>query len=433
MVAVIHQSTRLDVVLNYNERKVKAGVAVCLEAGYYPVDAAELSFAQKLRRLELLTELNQRTKHNSVHISLNFDPSEKLPDEALRAIAEAYLEKIGFELQPYLLYKHMDAGHPHLHIVTTNIKADGKAIHLHNLGVNKSRPACVAIEKEFGLVVATDKHIKQAYRTDAVNAARVLYGKSETKRAIGNVLQAVLQVYNYTSLPELNAVLKLYNVVADRGEENSRVFKHQGLVYRVLDDKGNKVGVPIKASLFFKDTKLKDLQWRFEKNKLRKDDPVAKRKLRNLVDGYFLGRAKSLDGLVAALKDKGVDMVVRRNEEGLVYGLTYIDHLSKGVYNGSALGKAYSANAIRERCLGTGAGEGKKQNGQAQKPGLRGYENGNGARNLSSEFPGGGFGHNEPGSGFVETLLAADEPSEAMDWELKWKRRKKKKERLSPG
>jgi len=133
-------------------------LAVCLEAGYYPVKADDLNFHQKLRRLEMLTELNQRTKYNSVHISLNFDPSEKLPDELLKQIAEEYLDKLGFGGQPYLLYRHEDAGHPHLHIVTTNIQPDGRAIHLHNLGKRKSEPARKEIEIKYGLIKAEESN-----------------------------------------------------------------------------------------------------------------------------------------------------------------------------------------------------------------------------------------------------------------------------------
>jgi len=432
MVAVIHQSTSLRNILNYNEQKVKAGLAVCLEAGYYPVEAADLNFHQKLRRLEILTELNQRTKYNSVHISLNFDPSEKLPDELLKKIAEEYLDKLGFGGQPYLLYRHEDAGHPHLHIVTTNIQPDGKAIHLHNLGKRKSEPARKEIEIKYGLIKAEESKLQRAYKLKPVNAARVLYGKSETKRAIGNVLQTVLPLYKYASLAELNAVLRQYNIVADRGEENSRIFRHSGLVYRVLDEKGNKVGVPIKASLFFKDTTLKFLERNFEANKQAKDDPKAKLRLKNAIDLYFLGRDKSLDGLVAALKKQGVDTVVRRNEQGLIYGITYVDHQSKCVFNGSNLGKAYSANAIKERCLETGAGEGKKQNGEAKKMAQGGYANGVKGRDFSHDFAG-----NEAGSvsgfGLADVLLDAGNGQQSMDWELKRKRKKKKRLRISPG
>jgi len=68
--------------------------------------------------------------------------------------------------------------------------------------------------------------------------------------AIQNILENVLNRYKYTSLPELNAVLHQYNVKAERGTENSKVYQTGGLLYRVLDTNCNPVGVPIKASLF---------------------------------------------------------------------------------------------------------------------------------------------------------------------------------------
>ena len=70
----------------------------------------------------------------------------------------------------------------------------------------------------------------------------------ETKRSISNVVGAVFSQYKFTSLPEFNAALKQFNVIADRGKEEGRIYKNRGLVYRILDADGNKVGVPIKAS-----------------------------------------------------------------------------------------------------------------------------------------------------------------------------------------
>src|SRR4051795_9469405 len=160
------------------------------------------------------------------------------------------MQKIGFGEQPYLVYQHHDAGHPHLHIVTTNIKQDGKRIALHNLGQHQSMKASKEIEQEFDLVKALSK-TRMRYELQPVNAQKVQYGKSETKRAITNVLDAVLPYYKYTSLAELNAILKLYNVVADRGSEQSRIYKNEGLVYHILNEQGEKIGIPIKASLIY--------------------------------------------------------------------------------------------------------------------------------------------------------------------------------------
>src|ERR1700744_3560360 len=175
MVAVVHTHKSLRDCLNYNENKVQAGLAVCLEAGFYPMDAADMSFHQKLRRLELLTELNQRTKVNTLHVSLNFHPSEQPSEVLLKEIAEVYLEKIGFGGQPYLLYQHFDAGHPHIHLLTTNIKADGRAINMHNIGKDQSQQAREEINERYHLVQGTKAEDDALLRFKPVNVQRALY------------------------------------------------------------------------------------------------------------------------------------------------------------------------------------------------------------------------------------------------------------------
>jgi hypothetical protein len=430
MVAVIRSSSSLRNCLNYNEQKVKAGLAKCLEAAYYPMDAEDMTFYQKLARLEKLTELNQRTKVNSVHISLNFDPSEKLRDDQLREISEVYLEKIGFGGQPYLLYQHWDAGHPHIHLVTTNIKPDGKAINLHNLARNQSEKARKEIEISFGLVKAEDSSQREHFRLKPVKVARVLYGKMETKRAIAGVLNSVLKSYKFTSLPELNAVLGLYHVTADAGGEHSRLREHEGLLYRVLDERGNKVGVPIKASDFSSKPTLKNIREKFAVNDEARAD--FRGRVRNAVDLALLRDGLDLKGLQDALKMDGIDLVIRQNADGIIYGLTYVDHVKKTVFNGSDLGRAYSAPAILERCANGVACEGKRKIGEAKNIGRQGAaESDLGPGRREEVFA--GEGKSLPGPGFAGTLLDTGYQPEVMGWQLKRKKKKKKQQRLSPG
>ncbi len=77
MVAKIKSGKSLIGALNYNEQKVKAGKAVLLAAQLYSKDMKLLSFNDKLFRLTDLADRNQRTKTNTVHLSLNFDLSEQ--------------------------------------------------------------------------------------------------------------------------------------------------------------------------------------------------------------------------------------------------------------------------------------------------------------------------------------------------------------------
>jgi hypothetical protein len=141
MVAKIKSGKSLIGALNYNENKVKAGKAVLIASSGYAKNYDMLTFYDKLFRLKDLAERNIRTRTNTLHLSLNFDLTEKLDTEKLVTIADEYMKGIGFENQPYLIYKHSDAGHPHIHIVTTNIDSDGKRISLHNIGELKSEQA----------------------------------------------------------------------------------------------------------------------------------------------------------------------------------------------------------------------------------------------------------------------------------------------------
>ena len=348
MVARIKTPAAITRALNYNEQKVKQGHACLLHAANYLKDAHELNFKEKLKRFQNLIMLNERAKTNSLHISLNFDNSDKLSAEKFIVIANTYMNKIGFAEQPYLVYQHNDAGHPHIHIVTTNIKSDGKRISLHNIGRNQSEKARKEIEKEFGLIRADDKQ-RLNYELKPVNVQKVQYGKAETKRAITNVLDHVLPTYKYTSLAELNAVLQQYNVVADRGKENSRIYNNNGLVYRILNSMGQKVGVPIKASLIYNKPTLKNVTAYFEKN--QKERLTHKRRLVNIIDFALLKHSnRSLKDLISVLQKEKIQVVLRQNEKGDIYGITYVDFQTKCVFNGSQLGKQYSANAIRQRC-----------------------------------------------------------------------------------
>ncbi|MEB2776337.1 relaxase/mobilization nuclease domain-containing protein [Algoriphagus sp. D3-2-R+10] len=154
MVAIIKTSTSLRRPFHYNENKVGQGVAELLFAQNYPINNAQQTGELRLKYLLKLASLNSRTGVNAVHISLNFAPGEEFEKEKLQHISREYMKGVGFENQPYLVYRHTDAGHPHLHIVTTNIALDGKRIPLHNIGKLKSEPTRKAIEKEFGLVPA---------------------------------------------------------------------------------------------------------------------------------------------------------------------------------------------------------------------------------------------------------------------------------------
>lgn len=355
MVAKIRSGKSIIGALSYNENKVVNGKAILIWQSGFHKDIHEMNFHDKLLRFKDLTMRNERTKTNAVHISLNFAIGEKLHIEKLNDIASNYMENIGFGQQPFLVYLHQDAGHPHVHIVSTNIKSSGERISLHNLGRTKSETARKLIEQQYGLIPATRN---EEHQQESISLKKVDYGKVDTKRAISNVVRQVVDNYKYKSIPELNAILGYFNVFVDRGSKESRMYNKNGLLYWALDDNGKKIGVPIKASSIYGSPTLKNLELKFNLNGYKRIE--TRNQLKYAIDVAMKVKA-SQNGFKQTLQAKGIDVVFRTNEQGRLYGVTFVDHRLKVLFNGSDLGKSYSAAALNDWFI-------KPQSPQTSKP-----------------------------------------------------------------
>ena len=340
MVAKILSGKSIRGILVYNEQKVEKGVASILLASGFATDIHRLNLLQKLSRFQRLTELNPRARTNALHISLNFHADDKLDDETLQGIALRYMEKLGFGEQPFIAYRHFDTAHTHLHIATVNIQRDGSRIDLHDIGRKVSEPIRKELEVEYGLVRAEGRRLNvQPYLKVAE------YGAVPTKKALANITKAVMQDYAYTSFAEYKAVLSQFNVQVERGSENSVMFQKKGLLYSIANVSGNPVGVPIKASAFYNGATMRNLEKHFQRN-IERRKPFRQdlmERIKRVLDNYSTMRK---DTMLRLLAIEQVALVLRRNETGLIYGLTFIDHRHRTVFNGSDLGRAYAAKAI---------------------------------------------------------------------------------------
>lgn len=210
--------------------------------------------------------------------------------------------------------------------------------------------------------------------------------------------------------------------MADRGSENSRIFHNNGLVYRIVDDKGNKVGVPIKASDFYNNPGLQFLKTKFQENELARQP--HKIRVRNAIDLALIKNPRhSVQSLIKSLEKDAIHTVLRQNEEGLIYGITYVDHRTKCIFNGSDLGKQYSAKSILERCNQLKETLGEKQDFITQSS----------SKTCTSEeqtqTP--AAFQNKDGTDLLETLLQHENTSGYVPNQLTGKGKKKRKKRIS--
>jgi hypothetical protein len=349
MVARIISGKSIRGLLNYNESKVTNGEASLILASRFGTDIERLDFSSKLNRFEHLTNRNIKVNTNALHIMLNFDRSDKVSTGLFQQIASSYMDRIGLGEQPFLVYQHKDVSHPHIHIVTTNIQSDGKRIDIHGLGRTLSETARKELEIEYGLVKAEGRNRSEAISITPVSIKTAKYGKVPTKKAIYSVIAEVMRSYKFTSFAEYNAVLKQFNVVADRGKEDTLMFEKRGLVYSITDKKGNRVGIPFKASDLATRPTLDSIEKKFERN-AQKRKPYKEGLIKRIEHVFSIYETITKSTLVTELKNQGIALILRQNDQGLVYGATFIDHKSKSVFKGSDLGREYGAKAFLDRC-----------------------------------------------------------------------------------
>jgi hypothetical protein len=281
------------------------------------------------------------TTRGIIHISLNPHPEDKISDNQLADIGREYMERLGFGGQPYMIFKHEDIDRQHLHIVSTRVRGDGTLISDKN-NYEKSKRITDSLEKKYSLH-PKDKKQGEAWQLSPVDASR-----SDLKKQVANAIKPLATMYQFQSLGEFRALLSLYNIGVEKVEGNNQGHKYTGLVYSALDADGNRVGKPLKSSLFGKSYGMEALEQTMKKSgeEIKTNKQAAKTKA--LVSASLNG---SLTGseFRADLQGKGIDLVLRYGSGGRLFGVTFIDHNSRTVLNGSALGKEFSANALGAR------------------------------------------------------------------------------------
>ncbi|MES4921774.1 conjugal transfer protein MobB [Hoylesella timonensis] len=339
MIAKISATENLGGALGYNFRKVKREEAsILLTQGLYQNKEGTYTMTEVFADMQAVIPEKCRTKKMVFHCSLNPHPDEKLSDETLMQIAKEYMEALGYGKQPYIVFKHNDIAREHIHIVSLRVDSRGQKIN-DRFEKRRSKQITDALERKFGLIPSskvTDKAMKETPKVDTT--------KGNIKEQVANALRMVLKHYRFCSLGELNAILSKYNLAVEEVKTEFRGKKYDGLVYVPTDDQGDKVSTPINASDIGRGVGYTAIQNRIQKSK-RAIKPLIPT-VRNKVLQTMRTSPKTEEELRKRLEEQGLRVVIRKNESGRIYGITFIDDKAGIALNGSRLGKGYAANVF---------------------------------------------------------------------------------------
>ena len=329
----------------YNKEKVDKDEAEVLfwqkmlepydKRGRLDIDACMDSFRPYL-------EANRRTTNTVFHASLNPSPEDRLTDEQLRDIACEYMERMGYGEQPYIVFKHKDISREHLHIVSLRVDEQGRKLP-HDFEARRSMEILRDLERKYGL----HPSVKGQELTDKEGLRKVNYPDGNVKRQVSSVVRACLRNYRCSSYGEFRTLLELFNISVEERTGTIDGRNYAGIVYGALTDDGYGIGTPFKSSRIGKDVGYKALQKYYATSKDRLKEKGSLDSLRQTVKDA-MSPHNTRDEFRQLLKADGIDAVFRMNPIGRIYGVTFIDHNTGIVANGSVLGKEFSANVFND-------------------------------------------------------------------------------------
>ena len=339
MIAKISATENLGGALGYNFKKVeKEEASILLVQGLYQNKEGTYTMAEVFADMQAVIPEKCRIKKMVFHCSLNPHPDEKLSDEILTQIAKEYMEALGYGNQPYIVFKHNDIAREHIHIVSLRVDSRGQKIN-DKFEKRRSKKITDALEGKFSLIPSskvTDKAMKETPKIDIT--------RGNIKEQVASAIRMVLKHYRFCSLGELNAVLSAYNLAVGEVKTEFRGKKYDGLVYVPTDDKGGKVSTPIHASDIGRGVGYTAVQNRMQKSKQAIKPLVPT--IRGKVLQAMRTSPQTEKDLQSRLEEQGLCVVIRKNSNGRIYGITFIDDKEGVALNGSRLGKGYAANVF---------------------------------------------------------------------------------------
>lgn len=164
------------------------------------------------------------------HISLSFhrDDAPKLTDERMRELATAYMECMGIADTQYIVARHNDTEHPHLHIIYNRVKYDRTLVADKNER-RRNVKVCKQLKRRYGLTFSNGR---QDIKTER------LHGADKVRQEVFDAITRILPKCD--RIADLSAKLKRQGIgvqFVHRGNDPKKAvqgvtFTKDGLTFK---------------------------------------------------------------------------------------------------------------------------------------------------------------------------------------------------------
>ncbi|SNZ01313.1 relaxase/mobilization nuclease domain-containing protein [Flagellimonas pacifica] len=269
------------------------------------------------------------TKKRYTHITINLPHGEFLSDGNFHKLATEYMDHMGYGEQPFVVVRHDDTKHEHVHIVTTTVKDDNTLVNLSH-DYNRNIATQKHLEKEYGLQPSPETMEQRELAVHRLPEIQPLPDDSNgVKFYIQDILNTVLQRYKVRSFEELSQLVKPYHIlISHKTNENGRV----GVSYGIEVDNGYrsrfingyvvhpKFSGPKMDSLFKRNSKSKLVP--MHKKRLEKQLLTTKKLFKNISPEDMpsvLREYQKMDFQILYNKKEGIEGFMIHDKSGYVF------------------------------------------------------------------------------------------------------------------
>jgi hypothetical protein len=290
MIAKIMQSAKSFQAVYYNEHKVSEQKAQFLGATNFPITSTSWDKNQYISYLNKVADLNPNVSSRQFHAVISTKGTDH-DSATLKMIAEAYLSKMGYDKNPYLLYFHQDTENNHVHIVTTRVNTEGVKV-AHSFERKRSLNHIQSIMKQI---------------------------EQTTKNELP--ILDVIQSYHYTTENQMLLLAHQLGYETTKDHQGNVSFQRDNITFSVLEKEV--MEQHIKAS------------------KRQQTTPEIEKRKQQLKAILLKYNERITDNTEAELQKNvrskfGVEIVFHRgNNSQNPFGYTLIDHTHKQIYKGS--------------------------------------------------------------------------------------------------
>lgn len=256
-----------------------------------------------------------------------------LSNETLARISDDFMTGVGFGKQPYVVYRHFDAAHPHVHILSPTLREDGTLIPGQYVKMPGYRELIGRIDQHYGLEPYRGRPNEEHPKEDIPQ--KLIYGQSAIQPAIEHITGYILSQFEFRSLEAYHALLRLYNIKCIVSK------KHSAVGYCSLDQEGKNKGYFFPAQVLRNKPTLERLEEKF------RESTRGPRELTSAtIENVLKSRPPDLSYFFRALRSSGIHTVIRHNDEGVIARMSYIDRVRSNVFTENELTQSCGARQI---------------------------------------------------------------------------------------